>query len=218
MGSGDNQKVLSCGVDEAGRGPVIGPLVVSIVCGYAEDLKRIGARDSKSLSGSTRRRLYDEIVRESQYHDILEISAEQLNDQMSRINLNQIEEDAYASLIERAPFDCTVYVDSFDVNPERLTEKLSKRTGKDVVCRHKADSIYPTVSAASILSKVTRDSRIEEYEKVYGRIGSGYPSDPVTVQFLEHSLASGKDISRIVRKKWKTYTNMAGRFRNSKLF
>lgn len=208
---------LSCGVDEAGRGPVIGPLVVSIVCGYDDDLGKIGVKDSKALTRNSRTRLFDLIIQSSSHYAIREITPEELNDSMSRINLNQIEEDSYASLIEAAPLDCTVYVDSFDVNPDRLSQKLSSRTGKRVVCRHKADSLFPSVSAASILSKVTRDRRIEDLEKTYGRIGSGYPSDPVTIRFLEDALTSGKDISRIVRTKWKTYTSMVGRLRNRKL-
>lgn len=210
--------VLSCGVDEAGRGPVIGPLVVSIVCGYDSELRDIGARDSKSLTRHSRERIFGTIKERSTFHAITIITAEELNGLMSRINLNQIEEDAYASLIERASGDCTIYVDSFDVNAERLTRKLSERTGKRVHCEHKADSIYPAVSAASILSKVTRDREIEKLEKEYGQIGSGYPSDPFTVRFLKRSFEEGRDISHIARTHWKTYRNIFGDGRTGRLF
>lgn len=209
---------FSCGVDEAGRGPVIGPLVVSIVCGYDDEMREIGARDSKALGKNSRKRLYELIKENSAFYLTREISPVELNEMMSRINLNEIEEDAYSELIAAAPFDCVVYVDSFDVNSDRLSGKLSRRTGKNVVCEHKADARYPTVSAASIISKVTRDADIEKLEQQYGKIGSGYPSDPVTIGFLKRSLDAGTDITRIVRTHWKTYRNLVGNSRNRKLF
>lgn len=209
---------FSCGVDEAGRGPVIGPLVVSVVCANDEDMRRIGARDSKTLTPGSRRRLFDLIVENTSFHFIKKIDASKLNDLMSRINLNQIEEEAYAEVISKAPFQCSFFVDSFDVDPARLSRKLSQMTGKEVVCEHKADSLFPTVSAASILSKVTRDNEIEELEKKYGTIGSGYPSDPVTVDFLKRSVENGVDLSDIARTHWKTYRNLISSGKNRKLF
>lgn len=209
---------FSCGVDEAGRGPVIGPLVVSVVCGYDDDLKRIGARDSKTLTPASRRRLYDLVVQNAAFYFIKKIEASELNDMMSRINLNQIEEEAYSEVISRAHFDCQFYVDSFDVDPGRLSRKLSQSTGKNVVCEHKADAKFPTVSAASILSKVTRDEEIEKLGKKYGKIGSGYPADPVTVDFLKKSMEEGIDLTEIARTHWKTYRNLLSKGKNKKLF
>lgn len=209
---------FTCGVDEAGRGPVIGPLVVSIVCANTEELKKIGAKDSKALSSGTRVRL-DKLIREkSEFVHSKEISATELNEMMDRINLNEIEENAYSEVIAKAPFNCTVYVDSFDVNEERLSEKLSSRTGKSVVCKHKADAKYPSVSAASIVSKVKRDMAVNQLEKEFGKIGSGYPSDPVTVEFLRRSIEKGVDLTRIARTHWKTYRNLYKEGRTGKLF
>lgn len=213
-----NDAHFSCGVDEAGRGPVIGPLVVSIVCASTVELEKIGARDSKTLTRASRERLEEQIRKASSFVLSKEISASELNEMMNRINLNEIEENAYSELITKSPFDCTVYVDSFDVNERRLSEKLSSMTGKRVVCEHKADAKYPSVSAASIISKVIRDREIRNLEKEYGRIGSGYPADPVTVEFLKTSLRTGKDITGIARTHWKTYRNLYSKERNSKLF
>lgn len=213
-----NDDHFSCGVDEAGRGPVIGPLVVSIVCGDEDLLHSIGARDSKALSRKTRENL-DRMIRErADFVYWKEISADELNKLMDRINLNEIEEDAYAEVISKIPFECTVYVDSFDVNEQRLSQKLSGRTGKNIVCEHKADARFPAVSAASIISKVLRDNAIDKMEKTYGKIGSGYPSDPVTVNFLVRSINGGVDITNIARTHWKTYQNIISRKKNRKLF
>lgn len=209
---------FSCGVDEAGRGPVIGPLVVSIVCGNGDELKKIGARDSKTLSAASRKRLYDLVVENADFHYIRKIDASELNELMDRINLNRIEEEAYAEVISKAPFDGPIFVDSFDVDPERLSLRLSEMTGKNVICEHKADAKFPTVSAASILSKVTRDNEVHELEKRYGIIGSGYPADPVTIDFLTRSIAEGVDLTSIVRTHWKTYRNLVSSGKNSKLF
>ncbi len=209
---------FSCGVDEAGRGPVIGPLVVSIVCADAARLRDIGARDSKALSSVSRERL-DKLIRDnSDFVYTKEISAIKLNEMMDSINLNDIEENAYSEVISRAPFDCTIYVDSFDVNEERLSRKLSSRTGKRVVCEHKADAKYPSVSAASIVSKVLRDRSVRQIEEEYGTIGSGYPADPVTVEFLKESFERGTDLSRIARTHWKTYKNLYRKGRTGRLF
>ncbi|MCL5783047.1 MAG: ribonuclease HII [Candidatus Thermoplasmatota archaeon] len=209
---------ISCGVDEAGRGPVIGPMVVSIVCGETSKFQQIGVKDSKALSRTSRERLYTDIVKQSTYYRIKEISAAEINSLMIHKNLNLIEEDAYSDLIRSAPGDCRIFVDSFDVYPERLTAKLSTLTGRNVFCAHKADSIYPSVSAASILSKVTRDNRITELEKKYGPIGSGYPSDPYTVEFLNRCREEGTRIEEIARTHWKTYRDIFGDGKTSRLF
>lgn len=209
---------FTCGVDEAGRGPVIGPLVVSIVCADTGELQAIGAKDSKTLTSSSRERL-DSLIRErSDLVYTRKISAVELNEMMDRINLNDIEEDAYSEVISKAPPDCTVYVDSFDVNEERLSRKLSSKTGRKVVCEHKADAKFPSVSAASIVSKVLRDRSIRKLEEEYGKIGSGYPSDPVTVKFLQSSIEKGVDLSGIARTHWKTYKNLYRKERTGKLF
>lgn len=211
-------KPMSCGVDEAGRGPVIGPMVVSIVCGDPEDFRRIGARDSKALTPQSRERMYGKIIENSQFHMIKIITASELNALMDRMNLNRIEEEAYSDLIAKSPIDCEYYVDSFDVDENRLSMKLSGTTGRKVVCRHKADALYPAVSAASILSKVTRDREIMKLQDIYGNLGSGYPADPVTREFILLSLRQGKDITDIVRTHWKTYRNILGESRKTRLF
>lgn len=200
---------LQCGVDEAGRGPVIGPMVISIVCGDRDVLHEIGARDSKLLSPARREEISIRIKEKAGYWRSIEISAVTLNSLMKSQTLNQIEAEAVSDLLKDAEHEA--YVDCFDVNEERGSSTLSSGAPVKVNCIHGADRFIPAVSAASVISKVARDAKMREIEKEYGEIGSGYPSDPKTVSFLEDSLKTGKAIDRIVRVKWKTYTEMKKR-------
>ncbi len=210
--------MYECGIDEAGRGPVIGPLVVSIVCGNAESFAKIGARDSKKLSPHSRERLFPEIISHADIVKTEIINADQLNQLMESKNLNEIEQYEYIALAKLAPDGCAIYVDSFDVLPERLGGLMGKATGKNVIALHKADEVFPVVSAASIVSKVIRDREVRKIEQKYGTIGSGYPSDPRTIDFIKNALQSGIDISEIVRTRWKTYKNLLSSTKNSSLF
>ena len=84
-------------------------------------------------------------------------------------------------------------------------------SGRKIICRHKADEIYPAVSAASIVAKVIRDREIEKLHEKYGDFGSGYPSDPRTINFVKNSIQNKIDIDKIVRHQWKTYKSMLNR-------
>jgi ribonuclease HII len=207
-----------CGIDEAGRGPVIGPLVVSIVCGKRDVFTGMGARDSKKLTPSSREHLFPQIISAAEYVKTEVIEAGRLNLLMESENLNEIELSEYVSLAKSSPEGYPIYVDSFDVLPERLGKFMEDKTGRKVVSLHKADEMIPVVSAASIISKVVRDREIKKIEEEYGPIGSGYPSDSRTVEFIERSIRSGKDISGIVRTKWKTYLRIVSNLHNSTLF
>ena len=199
-------KDCQCGIDEAGRGPVIGPMVMAMVCGNPESLRSAGVRDSKDLSPRQREILFEQITVLSTSRSFFIISPSEINSMMERITLNEIEHHFALKLLENAK--CDIYVDSFDVKPERLSNSLSEKSGKKVFCAHKADSIYPSVSAASIVAKVIRDREIKNLSREYGEIGSGYPSDVRTIRFIREAIENGMDISKIVRTKWKTYQNI----------
>lgn len=207
-----------CGLDEAGRGPVIGPMVVAMLCATNAAMKEIGARDSKTLSPASRERIFQRIMESGGDYSYKIIGVQDINRKMETMTLNEIEEEAYVSLIAQSVSDGTHYVDSFDVNEDRLTAKLSALTGKNVLCRHKADALYPVVSAASIIAKVVRDSQIEKLKTTYGDFGSGYPSDPRTVSFLERSIDNNTDLTDIVRVHWETYRRLIARHWNRRLF
>jgi ribonuclease HII len=204
---------MFCGVDEAGRGPVMGPLVVGAV--YVEDddvLRSIGVKDSKKLTPRRREVMYDEIVSAVEGYSIITLSAEEIDAKRERMSLNMVEMEMFAEAVSRMPVT-RVYVDCPDPNEEKFGNMLSVRINNTpVTARHKADDTYPVVSAASILAKVTRDRLIAEISEEFGEnIGSGYPSDPVTIAFIEKWLKEKGCTPRHTRNSWDTVRNLKSR-------
>lgn len=203
--------MLVAGVDDAGRGCVIGPLVIAGVMMKEEDLPKLvqlGVRDSKLLSPHRRETLEPEIRRMAEKSAVVKLTPSEIDAIVSAgrklHKLNWLEAQAMAKVLETLKPD-KAYVDASDV--------LEKRFGKDIldcltfnleiVSEHKADRNYPIVSAASIIAKVERDNEIAELAKAYGDFGSGYPSDPRTIRFLQQCLEKSCDYPCFVRKSWK---------------
>lgn len=192
------------GIDEAGRGSVLGPLVL---CGVVieEDrikfLERIKVKDSKKVSPKKRVVLSRKIRKITDYH-LVKISALDIDIlRADNVNLNQIETIGLRKIIEKSGAD-TCIVDCFDVKPDRFKSELeSYYPDLNVVAEHKADDRFIVVAAASIIAKVERDMEIAKLRKEFKDIGSGYPSDPKTIQFLEDN---HKDLPEFVRKSWAT--------------
>ncbi|CAC12578.1 probable ribonuclease HII [Thermoplasma acidophilum] len=202
-----------CGIDEAGRGPVIGPMVISLVCCDLSFLKEIRVKDSKALTRKRRSELFEKIMgRCSVRYRILH--PKDLNRMMAAESLNKIEEDEIVDLLRYA--DDLVYIDCYDVIEERAQEIIQMRSGRQVVCKHKADAIFPAVSAASIVSKVIRDAEIDRLHDRFGDFGSGYPSDPRTIDFLKKYLKENQDPSEIVRIHWSTVQRLLHSEKNQK--
>ena len=204
---------MFCGIDEAGRGPVMGPLVVGAV--YVEDddvLRSIGVKDSKKLTPRRREAMYDEIISAVEGYSIITLSAEEIDAKRERMSLNMVEMEMFAEAVSRMPVT-RVYVDCPDPNEEKFGNMLSVRINNTpVTARHKADDTYPVVSAASILAKVTRDRLIAEISEEFGEnIGSGYPSDPVTIAFIEKWLKEKGCTPRHTRNSWDTVRNLKSR-------
>ena len=204
---------MFCGVDEAGRGPVMGPLVVGAV--YVDDntpLRELGVKDSKKLSPKRREELYDRIIDAAEGYSIITLSAEEIDARRARMSLNMVEMEMFAEAVSRMPVT-RVYVDCPDPNEEKFGNMLSVRIDNTpVTARHKADDTYPVVSAASILAKVTRDRLIAEISEEFGEnIGSGYPSDPVTISFIEKWLKEKGCTPRHTRNSWDTVKNLKSR-------
>ncbi len=195
------------GVDEAGKGCVIGPLVVAGVCVEdVEELKRIGVKDSKKLKHSRRIELAEKIRRIADV-EVIAVEAEKLDDLMRHRTINEVLKFCFAEIISSLKPD-VAYVDSPDVIPERLSRELEEMTGCRVVAEHKADEKYEVVSAASIVAKVERERAVEKLKEIAGDFGSGYASDPVTRDFLRELIKDGK-IPSYVRRRWKTVSNLA---------
>ena len=199
------------GVDEAGRGPVLGPLVVAGVCIDHDDaLVSLGVRDSKQLTPSRRTTLSQHIINSATAYEILVIPAVDIDTMRQVMTLNDIEVNAFAKVIERLkPAVC--YVDSADVNDTRFGRNILSRLSFQprMVSKHKADEQYPVVSAASILAKTRRDQEVAQIEQKLSQklgipLGSGYPADPVTKHFLQTWIDTYGELPPEVRQSWKT--------------
>ncbi len=214
-----------CGVDDAGRGPVIGPLVIAgigIEKEKLDQLASLGVKDSKQLSAEARMELSIAIPRIVDEYHIVELEAAHLDRIVNRSpkfqGLNLLEAKAMAEVIEKLR-PHVAYVDASDTRPERFKNNIMEHLSfkPQLVSEHHADEKYAPVSAASIIAKVRRDSRIEELKKEYGDIGSGYAHDPKTVRFLAEYYLARKEFPPIVRRSWKTLRNIVRETSQSKL-
>jgi len=201
---------MICGIDEAGRGPVMGPMVVAAV--FAEDdvpLIRIGVKDSKKLSPAVRERMFDEILKVAAGHRIVMISAEEIDAKRKNDSLNDIELQMFADSVQGISVS-RVYADCPDANEAAFSSSLSLRLGgTKVTAKHKADDTYPAVSAASILAKVTRDRIMADISKEFGTdVGSGYPGDPVTLDFIGKWIKENGNPPPHTRCSWETVRKM----------
>jgi ribonuclease HII len=203
--------MLVAGVDDAGRGSAIGPLVIAGILMKEEEIPRLVAlsvKDSKLLSAHRREALAPEIKRVAENYEIVKLSPRQIDDVVLNgrklRRLNWLEAQTMAKVIEALKPD-KAYVDASDVLEERFKTHILECLPFKIplVSEHKADRTYPIVSAASILAKVERDLEIASLARVYGDFGSGYPSDPRTADFLRQCLAKMGEYPDFVRKSWK---------------
>ncbi len=194
------------GIDEAGRGCVIGPLVVAGVVASQEQIRalyELGVRDSKRLPRAQREELALKIERLAQRILAIEIGPSDLEE-----NLTEVELRAFVHIIRESGAE-RVYLD-LPVGPsacERFSWALRERVGirdLELIAENKADAQYPVVSAASIIAKVWRDRAIERLRQEYGDFGWGYPSEPKTRAFLKEFYERTGRWPECVRRKWRT--------------
>ena len=204
------------GLDEAGRGCLLGPLVVagvSATAAGAREFREMGVRDSKTLSPSRREALYPEILRVAQRVHWVCISPDEIDDVVvhgKRLRkLNYLEAVYFAKVIDALGAQ-KVTVDASDVIPRRFRDDIVANLGKrcQVTAHHKADRNFPLVSAASIIAKVERDRAVARLREEHGDFGSGYPSDPMTRAFFVDRMGRGEPLPGFVRKSWKTWLNL----------
>lgn len=202
--------IIIAGVDEAGRGCVLGPLVICIAVAEKEDearLKEIGAKDSKLLNPSARSRLFGKIKNICVDALVVKIDAEELNELMKKHSLNEIEAMKIGNALNTLKVTPDlILVDSPDTEADRFKRRIRKyfEADSEIITEHKADFNYPIVSAASIIAKVERDGVIELIKKeLEYDFGSGYTSDDRTINFLKKNLHR-KDVQKYVRKRWDT--------------
>lgn len=215
---------MICGLDEAGRGPVFGPLVIAgVTIQDDSELKEIGVRDSKKLTPNRREILAEKIREIAEKYEIIIISASDIDDMRKVMTLNELEVSAFSKIIEKLHPD-VCYVDSADVNQERFgMDILSKLSFKPkIISKHKADDIYPVVGAASIIAKTTRDENVrkiaQELEKKLNLpLGSGYPADPITKKFLKTWIKTYGELPPHTRRSWETAQRLMKENKTKKL-
>ncbi|MBN1923242.1 MAG: ribonuclease HII [Nanoarchaeota archaeon] len=216
---------LVCGIDEAGKGPLIGDLVIT-GCLIEENDKRLeelGVKDSKLLSKEKREELSGKIKEVIKSYETIRISAMEI-DTRNRVgcNLNQLECLKMAQIINKLNPD-KVIIDCPHPVPEKFKHELIKELNNksvEIIAEHKADYKYPLVSAASIIAKVTRDAHIKELSEVLGlKIGSGYPNDPATKELIAQYFSKGFDkLTPFIRHSWETYKKAKNEKEQKNLF
>ena len=201
-----------CGVDDAGRGSMIGPMVIagiSIEKKNIPKLRKLGVRDSKKLSPKKRELLYKEIINIVDDYHVIRIPPKTIDKYVFEHNLNHLEAKKMAAVITHLKSEIS-YVDSCDVNATRFGREISDLSNNSKVrSYHYADSRFVVVSAASIIAKVSRDRSIARLNKNY-QFGSGYPSDKKSVNFVKKLVSTKKPLPSSVRKSWKPVQKILG--------
>jgi ribonuclease HII len=202
---------MICGVDEAGKGPVFGPLVIAGVL-FEDDseLIRFNVRDSKKIAPKRRKILADIIKKIAVNYEVLIISASDIDDMRKIMTLNEIEVNAFSKVIGKLKPDIC-YVDAADVNEKRFAKNILSNMSfyPKIISKHKADDTYLVVGAASILAKTIRDEVVRKIaegleKKLNLPLGSGYPADPITKKFLKTWIETYGKLPPHVRHSWKT--------------
>jgi ribonuclease H2 subunit A len=207
------------GIDEAGRGPVMGPMVYAC-CAWPverrEQLARLGFKDSKVLPKIKRDELFCALGQETDvFTEHKVISANTISNSMlgryAKTSLNELSfraaEELITRMLEKGIYIVAVYIDTVGP-PSQYKERLERHfigNALNFTVESKADANYPVVSAASVVAKVTRDSFIEELQSTLGEVGCGYPSDPLTQRWLNdnfHPVTGFLD--NVVRMSWST--------------
>lgn len=207
------------GVDEAGRGPLFGPMVVAIaVIGEGKEhlLVESGVKESKQLTPPKRRAVKSKLEKILDFYALRVVEPPEIDEAVSRGGLNLLEARVMGELIlkalERLPVR-VVYVDSPDPKPERFGELLARLAGQNVriIARNGADRDFAIVAAASVIAKTVRDQLVDELRKRYGDFGSGYPSDPKTREFAEKWLKEHGEPPPFARRTWRTWSALSSK-------
>ena len=212
------ERAVQAGIDEAGRGPVVGPLVVAgVMVDDPARLAEMGCRDSKMLSPAKREAIDRLLRREPGVRiEVRVVEAPVLDAERARLSLNAIEAERFRD-IALALQPSILYVDAADTDAKRFGRLVARGLprGTKVVSEHKADDTYPVVGAASIVAKVARDAAIANLARRLERgldgalpLGSGYAHDDRTRAFLQAWLARYGDLPEGTRRSWATVHEM----------
>jgi ribonuclease HII len=205
---GTTSELRVLGIDEAGRGSVLGPLVVGGFCCPAErldHLARAGVRDSKELSPEERSAVYSRLADLGECRSV-DLAPRTIDRYVREGGLNRLELTAFAELV-RAFRPDVAYVDACDTDAERFGRRLTTlaRTSVRIVSRHKADRDFPVVGAASVVAKVRRDAALAALRTELAEpLGTGYPSDPETQACVTRYARDGGAVPDWMRRSWET--------------
>ncbi len=220
---------LILGIDDAGKGPLIGPLVLAGVLieeSLERELRALGVRDSKLITPRRREFLAEIIRKKSKAFDVVLVFPEEIDGSNKKgLKLNELEAIAAAKIIDnlnrkvgnrkvKVVVDCPS--PSIFKWTDFLKTKIDRLSNLEIVCEHKADKNHIAVSAASVLAKSAREEEVAKIKEKHGEIGSGYPGDPVTKEFLKKNGQKHKD-KGIFRKTWSTWKRAQGESKQKKL-
>jgi ribonuclease HII len=219
---------LIAGVDDAGRGPIIGPLVVAGVLTEGDrsrDLVAMGVKDSKLLTPQQRNQLVGKIRILASKISTTQVQPKEIDEVVLHAGklrkLNFLEARMMAQVLAELQPE-QAYIDASDVNEKRYGENVREFLPNEMrviklISEHHADRVYPVVSAASIIAKVTRDEAVAVLHQQYGDFGSGYITDPKTLDFLRQWRRTHESYPPIVRVSWKTIKEIEREIGQSRL-
>lgn len=220
-------ETLLLGIDDSGRGPVIGPMILAgcFIDGKIEkEFRSLGVRDSKQLTPRRREFLAEEIRKKAKAFDVVIVFPEEIDKSKEEgIKLNELEAIMAAKIINninkgkgkiKVVLDCpSTSIKKWD---DFLKMHIKNLSNLEIICEHKADKNHISVSAASILAKSEREKQMDKLKKKYGKeIGSGYTSDPKTQKFVAKNAKNHKGL---FRKSWSTWKKANSDSHQKKLF
>jgi ribonuclease HII len=220
-------ETLLLGIDDSGRGPVIGPMILAgcfIDSEIEKEFRSLGVRDSKQLTPRRREFLAEEIRKKAKAFDVVVISPEEIDKSKDKgIKLNELEALAAAKIINninKGKGKIKIVLDCPSTSIKKwgdfLKMHIKNLSNLEIFCEHKADKNHISVSAASILAKSEREKQMDKLKKKYGKeIGSGYTSDPKTQAFVAKN---AKKHTGLFRKSWSTWKKANSDSHQKKLF
>ncbi|MDS0278545.1 ribonuclease HII [Halomicroarcula sp. S1AR25-4] len=192
------------GVDEAGKGPVLGSMFAAAVRADPAALPD-GVGDSKGIAPDRRERLDESIRKVADAVAVAEIPVERIDD--PETDMNTLTVAAHGEALAGVATDgLSGTVDAGDTDAERFGRRVAGRVDATVTvdAEHGADETDPLVGAASIVAKVARDAHVTALSAAYGAVGSGYPSDPTTRAFLADYVDEHGTLPDCARASWST--------------
>lgn len=194
------------GIDEAGKGPALGPMIAACVRVPDESVLPTGIDDSKRLAPAERERLARTLREDERVAvGIAAIEPDRIDAPETDMNSLTVAAHAEAAtpVVERG---MAGICDAGDVDAARFVRRVTEclPEGVSLAGEHGADEVHAIVGAASVVAKVERDTRIRALESEYGAVGSGYPSDPTTREFLSSYVAEHGELPDCARASWKT--------------